>query len=167
MTQTEPSASIESPAARNERIDQSLPEWVSAMPDINATLNSLSTILLIAGYCLIRAGRRIAHRNVMIASFVLSVIFLACYLIYHDALRRYTGLPGRAFVGSDLARTIYYTILIPHVLLAAAVPVLALRVFWLAWKQRWPDHRRLARITLPIWLFVSITGVVIYAMLYW
>ena len=69
-------------------------------------------------------------------------------------------------MGSDLARFLYLGILIPHVILAAAVPVLALRVFWLAWRQQWVRHRRLARITLPIWLFVSITGVLIYGMLY-
>ncbi|MFM7924036.1 MAG: DUF420 domain-containing protein, partial [Planctomycetaceae bacterium] len=78
----------------------------------------------------------------MIAAFVVSVVFLGCYLTYHEALHAYTGRRGRAFVGSDLARWLYFSILIPHVLLAAAVPVLALRVFWLAWRERWvqPGH---------------------------
>lgn len=163
---TEPSAT-DAAVICNEMIDQSLPVWVARMPDVNAGLNTLSTVLLMGGWLLIRNGRRTAHRNSMIAAFAASVVFLACYLTYHEALFRYTGARGRAFVGSDLARMVYYGILIPHVLLAAAVPILALRVFYLAWKQRWPDHRRLARITLPVWLFVSITGVVIYGMLYW
>ena len=81
-------------------------------------------------------------------------------------LYRFTGYRGRAFEGSTLATRLYFSILIPHVILAAIVPILALRVFYLAFKERWPEHRRLAKITLPIWLFVSITGVVIYGMLY-
>ena len=102
----------------------------------------------------------------MVSAFLVSVIFLTCYVTYHEALYRFTGERGRAFIGSDLARTVYLGILIPHVILAVFVPILALRVFWLSWKERWPEHRRLAKITLPIWLFVSITGVVIYGMLY-
>ncbi len=155
-----------SAAEKNRSIDEALPQWVSILPSINATLNGLCTLLLIAGYLAIRRSQRVQHRNLMISAFGVSVVFLACYVTYHEALYQFTGERGRAFVGSDLARFLYLGILIPHVILAAAVPVLALRVFWLAWRQQWVRHRRLARITLPIWLFVSITGVLIYGMLY-
>jgi uncharacterized membrane protein YozB (DUF420 family)/cytochrome oxidase Cu insertion factor (SCO1/SenC/PrrC family) len=155
-----------SAAEKNRSIDEALPQWVSVLPSINATLNGLCTLLLIAGYLAIRRSQRVQHRNLMISAFAVSVVFLACYVTYHEALYKFTGERGRAFVGSDLARILYLGILIPHVILAAAVPVLALRVFWLAWRQQWVRHRRLARITLPIWLFVSITGVLIYGMLY-
>jgi len=160
------SDSSEPPEARNDRIDQILPNWAGRMPTINAALNSVCTVLLTAGFVAIRNRRRTLHRNLMITAFLVSVVFLGCYLTYHEALYRFTGLRGRAFMGSELATRIYWSILIPHVILAAVVPILALRVFWLAWRERWGDHRRLARITLPVWLFVSITGVVIYGMLY-
>jgi uncharacterized membrane protein YozB (DUF420 family)/cytochrome oxidase Cu insertion factor (SCO1/SenC/PrrC family) len=159
-------AVVESAAEQNRAIDEVLPDWVKFLPTLNAALNSLCFCLLLAGYVLILRGRKVEHRNCMIAAFVVSVVFLGCYLTYHEALHAYTGRRGRAFVGSDLARWLYFSILIPHVLLAAAVPVLALRVFWLAWRERWVQHRRLARVTLPIWGFVSVTGVVIYWMLY-
>lgn len=159
-------ATVISAAEKNRSIDEALPQWVSVLPSINATLNGLCTLLLIAGYLAIRRSQRVQHRNLMISAFVVSVVFLVCYVTYHEALYQFTGERGRAFVGSQLARVLYLGILIPHVILAAAVPVLALRVFWLAWRQQWVRHRRLARITLPIWLFVSITGVLIYGMLY-
>lgn len=151
---------------RNREIDQKLPSWIRVLPSINAALNTLCTLLLTAGYFAIQSDRRELHRNLMISAFAVSVVFLASYLTYHEALYRWTGQRGRAFVGSDLARILYFAILIPHVILAAFVPFLALRIFHHAWKQRWTSHRRLARITLPIWLFVSITGVIIYGMLY-
>lgn len=151
---------------RNREIDEKLPGWIRALPSLNATLNALCTLLLIAGYLAIQNERRDLHRNLMITAFAVSVVFLASYLTYHETLYRWTGQRGRAFVGSDLARILYFAILIPHVILAALVPFLALRIFYHAWKQRWTSHRRLARITLPIWLFVSITGIVIYGMLY-
>jgi uncharacterized membrane protein YozB (DUF420 family)/cytochrome oxidase Cu insertion factor (SCO1/SenC/PrrC family) len=157
---------VESAAEQNRAIDEVLPDWVKFLPTLNAALNSLCFCLLLAGYLLILRGRKIEHRNCMIVAFVVSVVFLGCYLTYHEALHAYTGRRGRAFVGSELAKWIYLSILVPHVVLAAAVPMLALRVFWLAWKQRWVQHRRLARVTLPIWGFVSVTGVVIYWMLY-
>lgn len=156
----------ESAENRNERIQQNLPVWVTRLPVINASLNSVCTVLLIAGFVGIRAGKRTLHRNLMISAFLVSVAFLACYVTYHEALFRFTGERGRAFVGSPLATMVYRGILIPHVILAVFVPFLAIRVFVHAYRQRWVEHRRLAKITLPIWLFVSITGVVIYWMLY-
>ncbi|MFN9717530.1 MAG: DUF420 domain-containing protein, partial [Planctomycetota bacterium] len=146
----------ESAETRNERIEKALPGWVSRLPSVNALLNALCTMLLVAGFAAIRGGKRTVHRNLMVAAFGVSVIFLASYVTYHEALHKFTGERGRAFIGSDLAKMAYFAILIPHVILAIFVPILALRVFWLSWKERWPEHRRLARITLPIWLFVSI-----------
>lgn len=174
---SEPAAPTDSPTStqppqqlstieRNREIDQKLPGWIRALPSVNAGLNTLCTLLLIAGYVAIQSDHRDLHRNLMITAFAVSVVFLGSYLTYHEALYRWTGQRGRAFVGSDLARILYFAILIPHVILAAFVPFLALRIFHHAWKQRWTSHRRLARITLPIWLFVSITGVIIYGMLY-
>lgn len=151
---------------RNREIDAKLPSWIRTLPSLNATLNALCTLLLIAGYLAIQNERRDLHRNLMVSAFAVSVVFLTSYLTYHETLYRWTGQRGRAFVGSDFARILYFAILIPHVILAALVPFLALRIFHHAWKQRWTSHRRLARITLPIWLFVSITGIVIYGMLY-
>ena len=151
---------------RNEKIQQKLPLWVSRLPSINAALNSCCTILLVAGLMAIKSKKRILHRNFMVTAFLVSVVFLGCYLTYHQALHHFTGERGRAFIGSATATLVYRSILIPHVILAVFVPILAIRVFVHAWRERWPEHRRLAKITFPIWLFVSITGVVIYGMLY-
>ena len=156
----------ETPQTRNQRIDELLPAWAAKMPSVNAGLNSVCIVLLLSGLAAIKSGQKIQHRNLMIVSFLVSVAFLICYLTYHELLHRFTGYRGRAFDGSVLASRVYFSILIPHVILAALVPILALRVFYLAFKERWPEHRILARITLPVWLFVSITGVVIYGMLY-
>ncbi len=156
----------ETPQARNRKIDELLPTWAANMPTINASLNSACFVLLLSGLAAIKSGHRIRHRNLMIVSFLVSVAFLVCYLSYHEVLYRFTQYRGRGFEGSIWATRVYFSILIPHVILAALVPILALRVFYLAFRERWPEHRRLAKITLPIWLFVSITGVVIYGMLY-
>ena len=156
----------ETPQARNRKIDELLPTWAANMPTINACLNSACIVLLLSGLGAIKSGNRIRHRNLMIVSFFVSVAFLVCYLSYHEVLYRFTQYRGRGFEGSIWATRVYFSILIPHVILAALVPILALRVFYLAFRERWPEHRRLAKITLPIWLFVSITGVVIYGMLY-
>ncbi|MCA9009844.1 MAG: DUF420 domain-containing protein [Planctomycetaceae bacterium] len=156
----------ETPQARNRKIDERLPAWAARMPSINAGLNSASILLLLSGLAAIKAGRKIRHRNLMIAAFLVSVAFLICYLTYHEVLYRFTEYRGRGFEGGVVATRVYFSILIPHVILAAVVPVLALRVFYLAFRERWSEHRRLAKMTLPIWLFVSITGVIIYGMLY-
>jgi uncharacterized membrane protein YozB (DUF420 family) len=126
----------------------------------NAVLNTLASVLLVAGWMFIKRGNVRAHRAAMVAAFVTSAVFLACYLTYHY-------LVGHVpFRGQGAIRPVYFAILISHILLAVAVPVLALRMFFLAWKGRWEAHRRLGRWTMPIWLYVSVTGVVIYAMLY-
>lgn len=156
----------ETRSVRNERIDQRLPSWAAVLPLLNAGLNATCTVFLVCGYAAIRLGKRSLHRNLMVTAFVFSAVFLASYLTYHYALGRYTGERGRQFIGSDIAATVYKCILWPHVILAVFVPVLALRVFLHAFRGHWDKHRSLARITLPIWLFVSVTGVIIYWMLY-
>ena len=102
----------------------------------------------------------------MISAFVISVLFLVSYLGYHYALGKYTGEHGRRFSGEGIWAVIYPLVLWPHVALAATVPFLAVGVFRHAFAERWEAHKRLARVTLPIWLYVSVTGVVIYGMLY-
>ncbi|MCA9065844.1 MAG: DUF420 domain-containing protein, partial [Planctomycetaceae bacterium] len=108
-------------ASVNQVIEQTLPAWAGRLPAVNAGLNLLCTLLLLAGYGAIRQGRRELHRNLMISAFLLSVVFLACYLVYHGALQHFTGQHGRRFVGSDAARLLYFAILIPHVVLAVFV----------------------------------------------
>jgi uncharacterized membrane protein YozB (DUF420 family) len=126
----------------------------------NAVLNTIATLLLVAGWVFIRQGKWRAHRAAMVAAFAVSAVFLVCYLTYHY-------LVGHVpFRGQGPVRIVYFTILISHILLAVTVPILAIWMFVLAFRGRWEAHRRLGRITLPIWLYVSVTGVVIYLMLY-
>jgi putative membrane protein len=132
---------------------------VRDLPTLNAVLNSLSTILLVVGYVLIRRRRWQAHRNVMIAALVCSTLFLTSYLVYH------AQVGSVRFQGTGTVRTVYLTILLTHTVLAAFVPFLAVITVWRAWRQR-ERHARIARWTLPIWLYVSVTGVVVYWMLY-
>ena len=159
-------ASIPSVNERLERIDRLLPNWAKALPTVNALLNSTSAILLTLGWQAIRKRNQTRHRNLMISAFVISVAFLGCYLVSHWALGNYTGERGRPFAGGSTARIIYYLILWPHVALAATVPFFAIRVFQHAAAERWDKHRRLAKIAFPVWMYVSVTGVVIYGMLY-
>ena len=133
---------------------------VHPLATTNAVLNALATVLLVAGWVFIRRGNVKAHRAAMVTAFVVSCVFLVSYLT------RYTIEGTHRFAGPDAVRPVYLAILGTHVPLAAAVPILALRMFFLAWKGRWDAHRRLGKITMPIWLYVSVTGVVIYAMLY-
>ena len=130
------------------------------LPALNATLNATSAVLLVTAYVLIRMRRPTAHRNVMIAALVCSTFFLTSYLIYH------AQVGSKHFPGTGTARTVYFAILITHTILAAAVPVLAGITVWRAWRRRFDRHVRIARWTLPIWLYVSVTGVVVYWMLY-
>ena len=133
---------------------------VHELPAVNATLNALAALLLVTGYVLIRRRRWIAHRNVMTAALACSVLFLISYLIYH------AQVGSVRFPGTGTPRTIYLAILLTHTVLAAAVPVLAGITVVRAWRSHFPQHRRIARWTLPIWLYVSVTGVVVYWMLY-
>jgi protein SCO1/2/putative membrane protein len=130
------------------------------LPAVNATLNATSAILLASGYRLIRQGRVQAHRWVMLTAFCVSILFLVSYLVYHSQVG------SVHYQKSGALRTIYLTILTTHTILAATVPVLAIITLRRALKARFDRHRRLARWTLPIWLYVSVTGVVVYLMLY-
>jgi uncharacterized membrane protein YozB (DUF420 family) len=133
---------------------------VHSLPAVNASLNALAAVLLVTGYVLIRRRQWIAHRNVMTAALICSVLFLTSYLTYH------AQVGSVRFPGTGTPRTVYLAILLTHTVLAAAVPFLAGVTVVRAWRRRYPQHRRLARWTLPIWLYVSVTGVVVYWMLY-
>lgn len=130
------------------------------LPTLNATLNSVSACLLVLGYVLIRRGRREAHRRAMLGACGSSALFLISYLIYH-----YQAGSVR-FAGTGWIRTVYLAILASHTLLAAVLPVLAGITLWRALRADWGRHRAIARWTLPIWLYVSATGVIVYWMLY-
>jgi len=132
----------------------------SVLPAVNAVLNGLSALLLCGGYVCIRRGRRDWHRRFMIAAFTTSVLFLVSYLTYH-AVRLHTPYPGQGAV-----RAVYFVLLVTHVVLAASVVPMALLLLWWATHGQFARHRRLARWALPIWLYVSVTGVVVYLMLY-
>lgn len=130
------------------------------LPTVNACLNSLTTVLLITGFLLIRRKKREAHQKVMTAAIVTSALFLVSYLVYHFEAG------SVKFTGQGPVRTVYLAILLTHTLLAMAVAPLALTVFVLGRTKRFELHKKLARITWPLWIYVSITGVVIYWMLY-
>lgn len=133
---------------------------VADLPHVNAALNAIAAVLLTTGYFLIRTGRIEAHKRCMISAFVVSALFLISYVTYH------AQAGSRPFPGTGAVRAIYFSILIPHVVLAAAVLPLAIVTIRRGWKRDDERHRRIARWTLPIWLFVSVTGVIVYVMLY-
>jgi uncharacterized membrane protein YozB (DUF420 family) len=139
---------------------------VLVLPHINGSLNAASLVLLLRGFALIRNGRVRAHKRAMLSAFAASCVFLACYLIYHVALHHYTGSGSRSFGGTGLVRPVYFVILISHIFLAFFVPILAIRMIYLAAQGRFATHRRWAVVTFPVWVYVSATGVIIYAMLY-
>lgn len=130
------------------------------LPTLNALLNALAAILLTGGLVQIKRGNIAAHRRFMIAAFGMSGLFLVSYVIYHAQVG---SVP---YPGTGVWRVIYFAILIPHVILAAAVLPLALVTLRRGLARHDAAHRRIARITLPIWLFVSVTGVIVYVMLY-
>ena len=133
---------------------------VHDLPAVNATLNGLSGILLVIGYLLIRARRIEQHRGVMLAAFVTSSLFLTSYLVYH------WQVGSVRFVRQGLVRPLYYTILITHVTLAVVTLPLAIVTLARGLGARYSKHRAIARWTLPIWLYVSVTGVLVYVLLY-
>jgi uncharacterized membrane protein YozB (DUF420 family) len=133
---------------------------VHDLPAVNAVLNGTAAVLLVWGYTLIRRGRKRTHRNVMLAAFAVSTVFLACYLAYHAQV----GVVR--FPRTGPVRTVYFAILLTHTMLAFAVPPLAIVTLSRGLRRRFDRHRAIARWTLPIWLYVSVTGVVVYWMLY-
>lgn len=132
----------------------------AALPAVNATLNATTGVLLVIGYVLIRRGHWRQHRAVMISAFCTSVLFLISYLTYHA----HAG--SKHFPGTGSARTLYFAILLTHTVLAAAIVPLAIITLSRGLSARYDRHRAIARWTLPIWLYVSVTGVVVYWMLY-
>ena len=134
---------------------------ISDLPTLNASLNALCTVLLLVAYMHIRGGRIEQHRRTMLAAFATSVLFLISYVTYH------AQVGSKPFPGTGILRTVYFSILIPHVILAAAVVPLALLTLRRGLRRDDARHRAIARWTLPIWLFVSVTGVIVYVMLYW
>ncbi|MGA2115383.1 MAG: DUF420 domain-containing protein [Bryobacteraceae bacterium] len=133
---------------------------IENLPTVNAVLNALAAILLVWGYTLIRRKHIAAHRKVMLTAFVVSCVFLVCYLVYHFS----AGIVR--FQKPGWIRGVYLTILGTHTVLAAATPVLAVITLSRGLRARYDQHRRIARWTLPIWMYVSVTGVVVYLMLY-
>jgi putative membrane protein len=133
---------------------------LSLFPAINASLNGVSAVLLTIGHSFIRRGRVAAHRACMIAAVITSSVFLVSYLYYHAHVR------SVHFPGTGWSRLVYFSILISHTVLAAAVPPLVLITLTYALRRRFERHRRIARWTYPIWLYVSVTGVAVYIILY-
>jgi len=135
-------------------------QFISYLPHLNACLNATSAVLLLSGYSFIRARKVAAHRACQVAALVVSLLFLTSYLIYH-----YNHGSTR-FQGTGIVRPIYFTILLTHTILAVVIVPLVAMTFYRALRNDFARHRRIARITLPLWLYVSITGVIVYLMLY-
>jgi putative membrane protein len=132
----------------------------SFFPALNASLNGVSAVLIVTGHSLIRQGKVQLHRACMLSAVIVSSAFLACYLYYH------AHVGSVHFPGQGWARPVYFSILISHTILAAAVPVLVVLTLVFAFRQKFERHRKIARWTYPIWLYVSVTGVIVYLMLY-
>ncbi len=133
---------------------------VTDLPALNAALNATSFVLLTAGWFLIKSGRRQAHKRCMIAALVVSAAFLTSYVIYH------LQVGSVPFQKTGWIRTVYFLVLIPHVILAAAIVPMVLITVSRALSNRFDRHKQIAKITLPLWLYVSVTGVIVYGMLY-
>jgi putative membrane protein len=132
----------------------------TVLPTVNATLNGLSGIFLLVGYVLIRRRHINAHRNAMLAAFASSALFLISYVVYHA----HAG--SRPFTGEGAVRYVYFAILISHVILAAAILPMAISTLSRGLRGRYAEHKRIAKWTFPTWMYVSVTGVVVYLMLY-
>lgn len=133
---------------------------LSTWPLLNACLNGTSALLIGSGFVAIRRRRIAVHKACMLAACATSVLFLVSYLLYHYQVG------STAFTGQGATRVVYFTVLISHTILAVVIVPLVIMTVYRAWREQWPSHRRLARWTLPLWLYVSVTGVVIYIMLY-
>jgi uncharacterized membrane protein YozB (DUF420 family) len=133
---------------------------VQDLPHVNATLNAIATVLIVAGWVLIKRRKIIAHRNCMLAATAVSAVFLGCYLTYHYSAGHVK------FTHPGAIRTFYLTLLASHVVLAAITPILVGVSIYRGLTNQIERHRRIARWTMPIWLYVSVTGVLVYLMLY-
>jgi putative membrane protein len=139
---------------------------VHDLPAVNASLNALSAIFLAAGYIFIRQKNRIAHRNCMVAAFITSIVFLVSYLTYHTYLGVVLHRGPTRFLEPQWFRPIYIVILITHTVLAMVIVPLILVTLYRAWRQNIAAHKRIARWTWPLWIYVSVTGVLVYLLLY-
>ena len=133
---------------------------IAALPTVNATLNAIAAVLLICGYVMIKRGRIQTHRRFMLAAFATSALFLISYVVYH------ANVGSKPFEGQGVIRWVYFAILLSHVVLAAIILPMALITLTHALRERFDRHVPIARWTLPIWLYVSVTGVIVYLMLY-
>tara|TARA_B100000949_G_C14095305_1_gene371726 strand:+ start:270 stop:686 length:417 start_codon:yes stop_codon:yes gene_type:complete len=133
---------------------------ISELPTLNAILNGISGILLLTGYWFIRQKKIALHKTCMLGALLISTLFLICYVTYHYQIG------SKPFSGEGGIRYLYFSILIPHVILAAVTLPMAIITVKKAWKKQFEEHRRLGKWTLPIWLYVSVTGILIYLMLY-
>ena len=134
---------------------------IQDLPKVNASLNALAAVFLTFGYIFIKQRKQNAHRNCMIAAFITSTIFLGCYLTYHFSVKAVTK-----FQGQGISRPIYFFILITHVVLAVVIVPLVLMSLNRGLKERWEAHKKISRWTWPLWMYVSVTGVLVYMMLY-
>jgi putative membrane protein len=130
-------------------------------PAINATLNGLAAILLVGGYAAIRSGKMELHKKFMVSAFFVSCAFLVSYVIYHVRIHQVIHFQGQGWI-----RPVYFTLLISHTILAVAIVPLILITLRRAWTERFDKHRQIARWTLPLWFYVSVTGVIVYFMVY-
>ena len=133
---------------------------IAALPTVNATLNAIAAVLLICGFVMIKRGRIQMHRRFMLSAFATSALFLVSYVVYH------ANVGSKPFEGQGAIRLVYFAILITHVVLAAIILPMALITLTHALRERFERHVPIARWTLPIWLYVSVTGVIVYVMLY-
>ena len=130
------------------------------LPTVNAALNGLALLLLLGGWSAIKTGRKQLHKQLMLSALAASATFLACYLYYHYQVG------SKKFPGTGWVKGVYFAILVPHILLAVVMLPPIFRTLFLAHRERFDEHRRIARWTLPVWLYVSLTGVLVYLMLY-
>lgn len=141
-------------------------EYLSIFPHLNAGLNALSSIFLLAGLYFIRQKKITQHRLCMLSAVCVSALFLASYLTHHAIRTYYFGLGPTKFTGEGIIRPIYFVILTSHTILAVVITPLILLTLWRALKGKFELHKKIARWTYPVWLYVSITGVIVYMLLY-
>lgn len=138
----------------------------SDLPGVNASLNGLASAFLLAGFIFIKRGHKTAHRNCMIGALICSTIFLACYLYYHYSMKQMYGEAHTRFLNPEWFRPIYLTILFTHLVCAIAIVPMVIITVSRAAKARFELHKKIARWTWPVWMYVSVTGVLIYFLLY-
>ncbi len=141
-------------------------DLLQIFPHVNATLNALSGVFLLTGFVFIMKRRVAPHRLCMLAASSVSALFLVCYVTYHSLRTYYFGLGPTKFTGEGIIRPIYFTILTSHTILAVVVAPFVVLTLWRALKGRFDAHRKIARLVFPVWLYVSMTGVIVYLLLY-